>query len=93
MRQTEPVADLAVVRDLMRRVATSGTAAALADVPGDPVSAKTGTAEYGTEVPPLTHGWMIGFSGDLAFAVVVEDGVSGARSAVPVAEAFLRGTR
>ncbi len=89
----EPVADLAVVRDLMRQVAASGTAAALADVPGDPVSAKTGTAEYGTEVPPRTHGWMIGFSGDLAFAVVVEDGVSGGRSAVPVAEAFLRQMR
>ena len=89
----EPVADLAVVRDLMRRVATDGTASALADVPGDPVFAKTGTAEYGTESPPRTHGWAIGFSGDIAFAVIVEDGVSGARSAVPVAEAFLRGMR
>lgn len=86
-----PVADLAVVRDLMRRVATDGTAAALADVPGEPVFAKTGTAEYGTEVPPRTHGWTIGFQGDVAFAVLVEDGVSGARSGVPVAEAFLRG--
>ena len=89
----EPVADLAVVRDLMRRVATDGTASALADVPGDPVFAKTGTAEYGTESPPRTHGWAIGFSGDIAFAVIVEDGVSGARSAIPVAEAFLRGMR
>ncbi len=88
-----PVADLATVRDLMRRVATQGTASALADVPGDPVYAKTGTAEFGTEDPPQTHGWVIGFSGDLAFAVLVENGVSGARSAVPVAEAFLRGTR
>lgn len=86
-----PVADLAVVRDLMRRVATEGTASALADVPGEPVHAKTGTAEYGTEVPPRTHGWTIGFQGDVAFAVLVEDGVSGARSGVPVAEAFLRG--
>jgi cell division protein FtsI/penicillin-binding protein 2 len=86
-----PVADLAVVRDLMRRVATDGTASALADVPGEPVHAKTGTAEYGTEVPPRTHGWTIGFQGDVAFAVLVEDGVSGARSGVPVAEAFLRG--
>lgn len=86
-----PVADLAVVRDLMRRVATDGTASALADVPGEPVSAKTGTAEYGTEVPPGTHGWTIGFQGEVAFAVLVEDGVSGARSGVPVAEAFLRG--
>ena len=77
----------------MRRVATDGTASALADVPGDPVFAKTGTAEYGTESPPRTHGWAIGFSGDIAFAVIVEDGVSGARSAIPVAEAFLRGMR
>lgn len=88
-----PVADLGTVRDLMRRVATQGTASALGDVPGDPVFAKTGTAEFGTEDPPLTHGWVIGFSGDVAFAVVVENGVSGARSAVPVAEAFLRGMR
>ncbi len=93
MTAPEPVADLAVVRDLMRRVATDGTASALADVPGDPVFAKTGTAEYGTESPPRTHGWAIGFSGDIAFAVIVEDGVSGARSAIPVAEAFLRGMR
>ncbi|MGQ7297845.1 penicillin-binding transpeptidase domain-containing protein [Quadrisphaera sp. KR29] len=83
-------ARLAVVRDLMRQVATSGTASALADVPGAPVSAKTGTAEYGSGDPPPTHAWVIGFQGDLAFAVLVEDGASGGSTAVPVAEAFLR---
>ncbi len=82
---------LRVVRDLMREVAVSGTAAALADVPGAPVHAKTGTAEHGTESPPRTHAWTVGFQGDVAFAVLVEDGVSGGRVAVPVAEAFLRG--
>lgn len=87
----EPVADTAVVRELMRAVVTEGTASALADVPGEPVFAKTGTAEFGTASPPLTHGWMIGFQGDVAFAVLVEEGTSGGRSAVPVAEAFLRG--
>ncbi len=89
----EPVADTAVVRELMRSVVTQGTASALADVPGEPVFAKTGTAEFGTASPPLTHGWTIGFQGDVAFAVLVEEGTSGGRSAVPVAEAFLRGLR
>ena len=88
-----PAADaerLATVRDLMRDVATVGTAAALADVPGEPVFAKTGTAEFGTEVPPQTHAWTIGFQGDVAFAVLVEEGSSGGAVAVPVAERFLR---
>jgi cell division protein FtsI/penicillin-binding protein 2 len=84
-------AQLRAVRDLMRAVATEGTAAALADVPGEPVHAKTGTAEYGTDSPPRTHAWTIGFQGDVAFAVLVEDGSSGGAVAVPVVEAFLRG--
>jgi cell division protein FtsI/penicillin-binding protein 2 len=86
-----PVADLAVVRELMRGVVTGGTASALADVPGVPVYAKTGTAEYGSGSPPPTHAWTIGFQGNVAFAVLVEDGASGGAVAVPVAEAFLRG--
>ncbi|MFP5220463.1 MAG: penicillin-binding transpeptidase domain-containing protein [Actinomycetes bacterium] len=99
--QTEPAgtppsaepdaARLATVRELMRGVVERGTASALADVPGPPVHAKTGTAEYGTESPPRTHAWVIGFRGDLAFAVLVEEGSSGGAVAVPVAEAFLRG--
>ncbi|TNM60172.1 hypothetical protein FHN55_19075 [Streptomyces sp. NP160] len=89
--QPQPdAARLAVVSDLMRQVATSGTASALADVPGAPVHAKTGTAEYGSDTPPATHAWVIGFQGDLAFAVLVENGTSGGTTAVPVAEAFLR---
>jgi len=82
---------LAAVRDLMRQVVVDGTARALADVPGEPVHAKTGTAEYGTESPPRTHAWTIGFQEGIAFAVLVEDGESGGVVAVPVAEAFLRG--
>lgn len=86
----EPDAErLAIVRDLMRLVVTEGTASALADVPGEPVHAKTGTAEYGTEVPPRTHAWTIGFQGTVAFAVLIEDGISGTSAAVPVAEDFL----
>jgi cell division protein FtsI/penicillin-binding protein 2 len=83
-------AQLAAVRDLMRQVVLSGTASALADVPGGPVHAKTGTAEHGTDSPPRTHAWTIGFQDGTAFAVLVEDGRSGGAAAVPVAEAFLR---
>jgi len=78
------------LRRLMRGVVTSGTGEALADVPGGPVAGKTGTAEYGEQVPPRTHAWFAGFQGDVAFAVLVEDGGFGAESAVPLAGAFLR---
>lgn len=93
--QPAPDADrLATVRDLMREVAVSGTASALADVPpaadGSAVHAKTGTAEFGSGDPLPTHAWTIGFRGDLAFAVLVEGGESGGSVAVPVVEEFLR---
>ncbi len=81
---------LATAAKLMRGVVTEGTAEALADVPGAPVHAKTGTAEYGATQPLRTHAWTVGFQGDVAFAVVVEDGSSGGEVAVPVAEDFLR---
>ena len=74
----------------MRGVVESGSAAFLADVPGAPVLAKTGTAEFGTEPPLPTHAWMIGVQGDLAVAVFVEVGESGSRTAGPILEAFLR---
>jgi cell division protein FtsI/penicillin-binding protein 2 len=75
---------------MMRAVVTSGTGTALATLPAPPASAKTGTAEYGNANPPATHAWMIGFRGQLAFAVYVETGVSGGRTAGPIAAAFLR---
>ncbi|GAB94318.1 cell division protein FtsI/penicillin-binding protein 2 [Kineosphaera limosa] len=78
------------VRSLMRGVVTQGSATFLADVPGGPVLAKTGTAEYGTDSPPKTHAWMIGIHDDLAVAVFVEDGAGGASTAGPLLEDFLR---
>ncbi len=83
--------EAAVLQDLMRAVVEEGSGAFLGDVPGDPVGAKTGTAEYGTETPPRTHAWMIATQGDLAVAVFVEDGESGSRTAGPLLEAFLGG--
>ncbi|RBP67119.1 cell division protein FtsI/penicillin-binding protein 2 [Brevibacterium sanguinis] len=76
------------LQSMMRRAVTDGTANALDDVPGEPVHGKTGTAEYGSESPPRTHSWFAGYQGDMAVAVLVEDGGFGADAAVPVAEEF-----
>lgn len=84
-------AEADALRSMMESVVSDGSAAFLADVPGDPIGAKTGTAEYGSEVPPRTHGWMIAIQGDLSVAVFVEDAESGSRTAGPLLEAFLRG--
>jgi cell division protein FtsI/penicillin-binding protein 2 len=79
------------LRTLMRLVVTQGTAAKtpLATVPGGPVYGKTGTAEYGTATPLATHAWFVGWQGNIAFAVLVEDGKSGAGVAGPIAAKFL----
>ncbi|MEV0597783.1 penicillin-binding transpeptidase domain-containing protein [Streptomyces sp. NPDC050315] len=77
------------LRTLMRAVVSEGSGSALRGISGSP-GAKTGTAEFGTGNPPRTHAWMIGFRGDLAFAVFLEDGGSGGKDAGPVAAKFLR---
>jgi cell division protein FtsI/penicillin-binding protein 2 len=79
--------ELATLRDLTRRVVTSGTGTALAGVPGD-VHGKSGTAEYGGGDPPPTHAWFIAYRGDLAIAVLVENGRSGGTVAAPIAARF-----
>ncbi len=80
------VADL---RTVLRSVVTEGTATALAGAPGGPVFGKTGTAEFGTATPPKTHAWFTGYQGDIAFAVLVEEGRSGGSVAAPIARSFL----
>jgi cell division protein FtsI/penicillin-binding protein 2 len=84
---------LDALRPLMRQVVLSGTAAALAD--RGEVFGKTGTAEYGSNTPPDSHGWFMGYQltgpqGDIAFAVLVEGGQSSS-VAVGVTGAFLGG--
>ena len=79
----------AAVRAMMRQVVTAGTGSALRSVPGGAVSGKTGTAEFGTKTPPQTRAWFVGVQGDLAFAVLVEEGRSGGAVAAPVAASFL----
>ncbi|WP_026532706.1 penicillin-binding transpeptidase domain-containing protein [Arthrobacter sp. H41] len=79
------------LRTLMRAVVTDGGGQLLGDVPGEPVLAKTGTAEFGSEDPPRTHAWIVALQGDLAVAVFVEEGELGSTSGGPLMEAFLRG--
>jgi cell division protein FtsI/penicillin-binding protein 2 len=79
----------ASLREMMRSVVTEGTATVMRNTPGGPVSGKTGTAEFGSDVPPKTHAWFTGFQGDVAFAVIVEDGGFGAEAAAPIAGDFL----
>ena len=77
------------LRTLMRLVVTEGTGTVINTAPGGPVYGKTGTAEFGTANPPATHAWFVGWQGNVAFAVMVEEGTSGAGVAAPIAKAFL----
>ncbi|MEJ7741795.1 MAG: penicillin-binding transpeptidase domain-containing protein [Nocardioidaceae bacterium] len=76
------------LQDLMRRVVTDGTGSSL-DLRGLPVHAKTGTAEYQKGKGTGTNAWLIGYRGDIAFAVLVEKGKSGSDDAAPLVETFL----
>ncbi len=79
----------ATLRALMGAVVSQGSGVVLQGTPGGSVSGKSGTAEYGNADPPKTHAWFIGFQGDVAFAVIVEQGRSGGTVAAPIAKAFL----
>ena len=87
----EPItaAEAGSLADMMRAVVTSGHAGFLSSVPGAPVGAKTGTAEFGKETPPKTHAWIVAVHGDLAVAVFVEDGGLGATTSGPLLKEFL----
>jgi cell division protein FtsI/penicillin-binding protein 2 len=78
---------LDTLRTLTRKVVTGGTGTALASTPGD-VHGKSGTAEYGGGDPPPTHAWFIAYRGDVAIAVLVENGRSGGSVAAPIAARF-----
>jgi cell division protein FtsI/penicillin-binding protein 2 len=82
-----PAAVLDPVRAMMREVVTAGTARAVAGA-GE-VYGKTGTAQFGDGTH--SHGWFVGYRGDLAFAVLIVDAGSSA-PAVQAAARFLTAT-
>jgi len=73
----------------MRSVVENGTARS-ASVPGKVVYGKTGTAEIGAgrgaHLP--THAWFVAYSGDLAIAIVIDNGGVGGDVAAPIANKF-----
>jgi cell division protein FtsI/penicillin-binding protein 2 len=83
-----PAAVIDALRSMMTEVVTSGTGTAAA-VRGQQIAGKTGTAEFGTNNPPTTHAWFIGYRGNLAFAILVEGGGVGGQVAAPIAAQFL----
>jgi cell division protein FtsI/penicillin-binding protein 2 len=87
---TPPLKDTSVtaLRTMMREVVTDGTATSLKDVPGSPVQVKTGTAEYDNN-PEHAHTWVLGWQGDIAFAVFLENGGRSTTTVVPIAGKFL----
>lgn len=81
----------AALKQMLRGVVLGGTGEGLRDVPGPPVIAKTGTAEFDSGGQRLTHAWMIAAQGDLAVCAFVNVGHTGAGVAGPLLEQFLRG--
>ncbi len=75
---------LDALRGMMREVVTSGTATGLRDIPD--VAGKTGTAQFGDG--SRSHGWFVGYRGDLAFAVLLTEAGS-SKPAVQAAHRFL----
>jgi cell division protein FtsI/penicillin-binding protein 2 len=76
------------LQQMMRLVVTQGTGHVV-NLPGLPVFAKTGTAEYAKGSGTGTNAWMIGYRGDVAFAVFVANGSSGAHDAAPIVSSLL----
>ncbi len=81
---------VAQLQEMMRQVVTDGTGSSI-NLPGRPVFAKTGTAEFDKGSGTGTNAWMIGYRGDIAFAVLVENGKSGADDAAPIVASLLNG--
>jgi penicillin-binding protein 2 len=87
---------IAAVREAMRVAASAGGTATEGKPPGIEIGGKTGTAEFGTQLPDGSydaHAWYIAFAPfdqpEVAVVVYLENGV-GATHAAPVARAILQ---
>lgn len=84
---TEDEAD--TLAELMAGPVEDGTVPILQDVPGAPVLAKTGTAEYVEDDEDLAHTWIMATHGDLAVSLFYTEGLAGAQTNGPVLQEFL----
>jgi cell division protein FtsI/penicillin-binding protein 2 len=76
------------LRQMMARVVASGTASGTGLPAG--TYAKTGTAEYGSGQPQPVDAWLMGYRGDVAFAVVVQNAPgNGGPTGGPIITRFL----
>jgi cell division protein FtsI/penicillin-binding protein 2 len=82
-----PPAVTADIQQMMAQVVTSGTAAGTGLPAG--THAKTGTAEYGSGTPQPTDAWLIGYRGDIAFAMVLQGTGNGGPTDGPILASFL----
>jgi membrane peptidoglycan carboxypeptidase len=78
----------AELQQMMGQVVTSGTAAGTGLPAG--THAKTGTAEYGSGTPQPTDAWLIGYRGDIAFAMVEQGTGNGGPTDGPVVAGLLQ---
>ncbi|WP_313823245.1 penicillin-binding transpeptidase domain-containing protein, partial [Citricoccus sp.] len=78
-----------LLQTLMSGVVETGTAEMLQDVPGAPVLAKTGTAEFVADGEDLAHTWLVAIHGDLAVALFFNVGLGGGHDNGPVVRDFL----
>jgi cell division protein FtsI/penicillin-binding protein 2 len=82
-----PPSVTASLQQMMAQVVTSGTAAGTGLPAG--THAKTGTAQYGSGTPQPTDAWLIGYRGDIAFAMVLQGTGNGGPTDGPVVANFL----
>ncbi|MGP9680762.1 penicillin-binding transpeptidase domain-containing protein [Brachybacterium sp. AOP3-A1-3] len=84
--------ETAQMQEMLRGVVTYGSLDEFADLPGEPVIGKTGTAEWTNEDDELKlHSWVIVAQGDLVVVAFVEDGSYGSTTAGPIAREVLEG--
>jgi cell division protein FtsI/penicillin-binding protein 2 len=79
------------LHQMMAQVVATGTASGKGLPAG--TYAKTGTAEYGSGHPLPTDAWLVGFRGNIAFAMVTVNGGEGGPTDGPVVARFLKSLR
>jgi len=79
------------LHQMMAQVVATGTASGKGLPAG--TYAKTGTAEYGSGHPLPTDAWLVGFRGNMAFAMVTVNGGEGGPTDGPVVARFLKSLR